>query len=535
MFSYNIYPIVTFFTRFIPQIGIVLLAQRENQLRKNLTNTPIIEHPIEDSNRTVTHRTDDGSFNNLQCPYIGMRGQPFGRYMKATTTQFDNHPDPEIVAHHFFTRRTEKYVPHANLFVAAWLQFMIHDWFQHKVDPTQMSEYGVHKTAFVNDTFTINENSHFWDGSQIYKDSLRLKDGSGKIRLGDNGYLPLDNQGTEDVGNGPNRWYGLMLLHLLFTKEHNYICDLLKSKYPDFDDDKLYHTARLIVVAIITKIHTIEWTPTIVNNEVTRPAQSVIYYGFLGKNFKQILNTRIKYLSGYVQGPFFNQNVNFSHIVEFSSIYRMHSLLPDTVTIANDQVPMVDTIFNKSVDINTKYSQNDLIDSIGKNPCCSLDLSNYPEFLRKLQVNDTTVDMATVDIYRDRERLIPRYNEFRRQLKLSPIKTWSDLTKDKETIAKLKLVYNNDVERLDLLVGTHLEPKLPGSIFGDTIYSIFLLHTTRRITNDRFLTTDFKPEVYTQFGMDYVDNTTFRDLIVRHFPELHTSIPDNAFLLFNKN
>jgi len=191
-----------------------------------------------------------------------------------------------------------------------------------------------------------------------------------------------------------------------------------------------------------------------------------------------------------------------------------------------------DTLFDKSIHINTKYTQVDLFKSMGENGCCALDLFNYPNFLRNLELNETQVDMATIDIYRDRERLVPRYNEFRRQLLLKPIKKWCDLTSNKDIISRLKLVYNDDVEKLDLLVGSHLEPKLPSSIFGETIYSIFLLHTTRRITNDRFLTTDFTEEFYTPFGIEWVENNTFKDLLTRHFPELHTIVPENAFTLF---
>lgn len=533
MFSYNITSVVDWFYKTVPVIGTLLISKRQVDLQKVLTDTPLIKIDLNNKTKYKTsYRTEDGSYNNTSCPYVGMKGQPFGRYMKPVE-DICNEPDPNIVAHYFLKREKEQYVPGGNLFIAAWIQFMIHDWFEHKVDKNEMTEYGVNKTVFKDKTFTINENSHFWDGSQIYKESLRMKDGSGKIRLGDDDYLPLDINGKEDVGNGPNRWYGIMLLHLLFTKEHNYICDILKEKYPDFDDDKIYGTARLIVVGIIVRIHTVEWTPTILNNSVTALGQNVIYYGLLGKTLNGIVKKGNKYISGYVGSKIDDQGVNFSHISEFSSIYRMHSLLPDNIKIAGDHLKLSETLFDNTVGINKKYSQDNLFKSLGKNPVCSLDLFNYPNFLRKLNINDTDVDLAVVDIYRDRERLLPRYNEFRKNLLLKPIRKWSDITSDKDIIARLKLVYNDDVEKLDLLVGTHLEPKLQGSIFGETIYSVFILHTTRRITNDRFLTTYFNTEWYTEFGMDHIEKTSFKDLLIRHYPELNTVIPDNGFLLFN--
>ena len=36
----------------------------------------------------------------------------------------------------------------------------------------------------------------------------------------------------------------------------------------DWDDERIYQTARLIVSALIAKIHTVEWTPAILGTEV---------------------------------------------------------------------------------------------------------------------------------------------------------------------------------------------------------------------------------------------------------------------------
>lgn len=61
--------------------------------------------------------------------------------------------------------------------------------------------------------------------------------------------------------------------------------------------------------------------------------------------------------------------------------------------------------------------------SLVRYPCGALSLFNYPQSLRNLTPSNPDespgaeklepVDLAVVDIYRDRERGIPRYNEFR--------------------------------------------------------------------------------------------------------------------------
>ena len=51
-------------------------------------------------------------------------------------------------------------------------------------------------------------------------------------------------------------------------------------------------------------------------------------------------------------------------------------------------------------------------------------LNNFPRFMQELSIPGNPVfDMGAVDIVRARERGVPRYNEFRRQLGLNPIRT----------------------------------------------------------------------------------------------------------------
>ena len=60
---------------------------------------------------------------------------------------------------------------------------------------------------------------------------------------------------------------------------------------------------------------------------------------------------------------------------------------------------------------------------------------------------------ATVDILRDRERGVPRYNQFRRLLHKSPVKSFEELTDVPEWAAEIKRVYDNDLEKVDTMVG----------------------------------------------------------------------------------
>ena len=119
------------------------------------------------------------------------------------------------------------------------------------------------------------------------QDAVRsFKDG--KLKIGDNGRLlpDPDEPGLDLAGFNENFWFGLSCLHTMFTKEHNAICDVLKRENPGWDDQRLFDTAWLINSALMAKIHTVEWTPGIVNTPALWMAMNVNWSGVLGQTVK---------------------------------------------------------------------------------------------------------------------------------------------------------------------------------------------------------------------------------------------------------
>jgi len=81
---------------------------------------------------------------------------------------------------------------------------------------------------------------------------------------------------------------------------------------------------------------------------------------------------------------------------------------------------------------------------------------------------------------------------------------------------------------VDTMVGLFAETPPEGFGFSDTAFRVFILMASRRLQSDRFLTADYRPEIYTQFGIDHVEATTMTSLIKRHCPGLAGLIPDEA-------
>ena len=131
----------------------------------------------------------------------------------------------------------------------------------------------------------VTIDSHWWDGSQIYgsepaiDDALREGAG-GRLRLDPDGQLPRDLDAKLDLtGVAGNFWLGLALLHTLFTREHNAICDRLAPSTRTGRTTSSSTKARLINAALMAKIHTVEWTPAIIAHPTTKFGMRANWYG----------------------------------------------------------------------------------------------------------------------------------------------------------------------------------------------------------------------------------------------------------------
>lgn len=566
-------------------IGILTLAYMRDRLNKNnLKSTYPADSLIgfqsqgQSPPAGVRHfRTADGTWNNLADPKEGAAGTRFPRNVTNAAIRPETGttlmtPNPRELSRTFLARGNEmKEVPFLNLLAASWINFQNHDWVHHgealltdvheipladddparqkhwqtkmfvgktQADPTRRSNGERTPITF------INEVTHWWDGSQIYGSDQatldKLRTGTdGKLQLNDSGNLPLDEKGIEQTGFTRNWWIGLTMLHTLFTREHNAICDRLKDAYPEWEDARLFNVARLINAAVMAKIHSVEWTPAILPNRGLDSGLHANWYGLFtmlraSKNRKTVatINLRNPEMGGVVGNPINKHGQPYGLTEEFVEVYRLHSLLPETIKIRDiidadsvEEVPFVETRQAGSGKLTDRTAMADLFYSFGVQQPGQLVLNNYPNFMRELSIpGNPLFDMGAVDILRARERGVPRYNEFRRQLGLNPIREFDDLTDDGEQVQQLKDVYGDqpgDVEKLDLLIGTLAEGHRPtGFGFGETMFQIFILNATRRLQADRFYTDDYNEQTYTREGLAWIDDADLKTVILRHFPEL---------------
>jgi hypothetical protein len=546
----------------------VLIGLRDRLRAKNLYDTgrgPLDKPPFEDPDvsRHLGARMINGTYNDLDDPLMGSLGSRFGRNVPLEHAYPEDEkrllePNPRLVSRRLLTREQFQPATTLNLLAGAWIQFEVHDWLSHDPDkdhafeiPLEESDPWPNRPMRILRTKPdpspdeggpptyITRDTHWWDGSQVYGgtpefvDALRSHE-QGKLRIDDLGLPPEDMQRFVDLsGVAGNFWVGLALLHSLFMREHNAICERLAAEYPHMSDQELYDKARLVNAAVMAKVHTVDWTPAIIAHPTTVLALRTNWYGLTGEHLHGLIGkvTSDEVLHGIPGSQTNHHGVPYSLTEEFVAVYRMHPLIPDEFVfrsvdddhvLAEHDLPDVGVLHVR--ERLAEVSMADLFYSFGRSHPGAITLHNYPKYLQHFDRADgELIDLASIDVLRVRERGVPRYNEFRRLFHLNPVRSFEELTDNPVWAEELRRVYG-DVERVDLMIGMYAEPKPKGFGFSDTAFRVFILMASRRLESDRFFTRDFRPEVYTQAGFDWVNDTTMRTVLLRHFPELEPAL-----------
>ena len=161
-------------------------------------------------------------------------------------------PNPRVVSRELMTRDKFKPATILNVLAAAWIQFMVHDWFVHNRSKTETidipmppgDDWGAPEirvprsepdpASRIDAAAGIREPEQPLVGCVA---GLRLRCGKWRRGAGAHrrqaanratGLLPVDPEtGIHFSGFTDNWWIGLAMLHTLFTLEHNYICEVL--------------------------------------------------------------------------------------------------------------------------------------------------------------------------------------------------------------------------------------------------------------------------------------------------------------------
>ena len=243
----------------------------------------------------------------------------------------------------------------------------------------------------------------------------------------------------------------------------------------------------------------------------------------------------------------------FNFPEEFVTVYRLHPLVPDLVeyrewsqpNAIQTKIPVVQTVRAGATDAMRQRGLANWALSMGRQRLGLLALNNHPRFLQNIEIprlesQTRRIDVPALDIIRDRERGVPRFNEFRRQYGLRQFTSFEDLA-GPELAPTLRDIYGthvcdasvvistaqmtadsthvndclgfpdgtevDNVEDVDAVVGWLAEKPADrphGFAISETQFQVFILNASRRLFSDRFFTSSFRPESYSTLGYRWV-------------------------------
>jgi hypothetical protein len=417
--------------------------------------------------------------------------------------------------------------------------------------------------------------------------------------------------GQEAAAFADNWSIGMSFYHNLFAREHNLIVDAFRQRaaatpdgdcglrnpgrpkdiirYKDVTANELFEVVRLVIAAEIAKIHTIEWTTQLLYDEPLFLGMNANWSGLIHNNeaasraLEKVMSAfgqsgdakqQTQWYSVFASGPgiiglsdtnHFGSPFNFPE--EFVTVYRLHAMIPDLIeyreldpdpNVIRNKIPVLETFQGKATAAMDERGLANWALSMGRQRLGKLTLQNDPQFLQnlptpRLHTATDRVDVAALDLIRDREHGVPRFNEFRRQYGLRQLTSFDDFVdpqaprgsserkKQERVVGVLREIYgqhkcdaskvitaaqlNSDgspindclghpdgsdvdnIEDVDTVVGWLAEfPRPHGFAISETQFQVFILNASRRLFSDRFFTSSFRPEFYTNLGVEWITN-----------------------------
>ena len=283
----------------------------------------------------------------------------------------------------------------------------------------------------------------------------------------------------------------LAVIHTLFVREHNRLCEDLAAAHPGWTDEQLYQQGRRLVSGMIQRIVFEEWLPS--------------------------LGVLLEPYTGY------DPSVNPGISNEFSAAgFRLGH------TMINEMIQRIDlngnTIPEGNLVLKDGFFIPAVVQAIGLEPYCK------GMAIQEMQKVDTRVigsvrnflfgppgagglDLASINIGRGRERGILRLNGLRVALGLPVHAGFSDISNDPAYAAALQSLYGNP-DNVELWVGLLAEDPLPNSVFGPTLHVLLLHQFSYLRDGDRFY---YKNDpALSQEDLNLIENTTMRDIVLRN-------------------
>lgn len=377
----------------------------------------------------------------------------------------------------------------------------------------------------INTLTSLMDLDSVYGASKERADLLRDGEGGARLKVGPNNLLP---QNTLRLSNEPrldrkffvagdlrsNEHPMLTSIHTIFLREHNDIVAELETKFPDFDDELLFQTARQINIAQFQKIVFDEWYPAITGRRLPRwtrfqanvdPGISVLFSTAAFRIGHTLVNNVVSR-----QGP------------------RNRNMRP--LTLENTFFSNVNLILNTGIDsflrgaANTRAQEVDLM---------------VVDALRNFLFTNVNgldgLDLIALNLQRSRDHGVPFYNDVRARFRRgNRARTFADITRNSNMQSALQTAYGS-VDNVEAWIGLMAEDHPANSSMGPTMLAIWVAEFRRVRDGDSFyyeIMSQYDPavlEAVPRLSALFNGQDTMRALLLRHTGITESELPTRTF------
>jgi len=259
----------------------------------------------------------------------------------------------------------------------------------------------------------------------------------------------------------------------------------LAKENPTWDDERLFQTARNVMIVLLMKIVIEEY----INH--------IAPYHFRFRVDPPIVGDNRLYRQNWMT-------------VEFNLLYRWHGLTPTMVNLPGaKQVPCEETVFNNTELLN--HGLGAMIETASRQPAGDIGLFNTPEFL--LWVEQVSIQMG-------RDMQLASYNDYREAFGFPRVTDFNQISGDPKRQYRLKELYG-DVDRIEFYVGLFAEDVRTNSTVSTLIGRMVGIDAfSQALTNPLLARNIFNTDTFSKYGMKVILETkSISDIVQRNVPD----------------
>jgi prostaglandin-endoperoxide synthase 2 len=291
-------------------------------------------------------------------------------------------------------------------------------------------------------------------------------------------------------GDRANAVPHVALINTLFLREHNRLADALERQHPDWDDERIFQTARNILIVQFIRI--------VVEEYINHIAPSPI---------RILSDPQVAW-----KAPWHRPNWITA---EFSLLYRWHSLIPDEMIWAGTSHPVGDLFMDNRPLLKAGLARG----------FAELSAQAAGE-LGPLNTAAALLPMEQLAIHQGRLNHIAPYVRYRELIGLPVPRSFEDISSDPQVAGLLRDAYRTP-ENLEFYAGLFAEDRvrnspLPTLILRMVAIDAFSQALTNPLLSEHVFATNGEA-TFTRLGLDVIAETrSLRDVIVRNVAEPST-------------